>query len=789
MLSSSASNREVIDLTQEDNDDVDLEEETVYARSTPGFSSQSLRTTQSRASAESLEGYNKENRTYSGSSGEEEEEDDEDDDVQTGAQVFRNRRKRIRSTTSTNADQEGENLSRWTTCNLNEERRKQASSRRSKHQKQVDVERINDMHNEGRMSSYNAAKHCSSKSKQRSDSKTIGLSRTNGLSLEPVLATQEDSPCRLEEPRVAEPKAKRVSSKPHRKDTNRADQHHDTSGGSLSSHGQFFDPPNTPEELCIRPKKLRELRTWLETAVHNSLQHATPSLLFLVGPPGVGKSTAISVLTKSLGIESMEWIDNGSRGGSPNENTPELRFDYVSVLASFKSFLSASSQFPSLLLAEGENASTDNTGGMPHLLLLHDVPRGSNSSVETREYVRRQVEEGLRKYLTYGKYPLVVIISSGDQDEDSPSANTVHKLVSNEVANHSRTTIMEVRPVTNARMKSVLWSLLEGNQRKSRGKRDTRTSQPIEHAVQSANGDLRHAIYTLYFWTHGGHKSGASSAPSCGRDRFVGMLHSLGKLLYAKRNERGELENDHEQIAADSGLDPGALASFMHENCAELFAGVDTLSRTMDSLCIGDVIQSSKYRSGLSGRNAASLRGHEQSLETDTTHNTGQAIFPDSYANCIFSRSISSYNHSPLSSGFKKLSKPAAFEMERHRRNNYRWIAFGGLGWSHGVKSEWVHGANNEDRQSVEMRESRCCFDTSRNRCLWKIPYLHRLISYQSPAALEAPDLERKLIQSACSYGSTTETKRFSWDYGINLSGNGQTLGASPDENSEEIED
>ena len=567
-------------------------------------------------------------------------------------------------------------------------------------------------------------------------------------------------------------------------------------------------PPTTVDDLCLRPKKVKEIQTWLQRAVDNSVKHSKPSLLFLVGPPGTGKSTVIDVLSQKMHLQLTEWEDNGKRGDVPSkagDSSSQLSFGYVSVLSSFRSFLSSSSKFPALDLEtttqdETSTASSLSTTCQPKasgkVLLLHDIPRANNASKEMRDYIRNSVQEGLRNYLSFGRYPLIVLLSSGGEEEESANTKTVQRLVSNDIYAHPCTSIIEVRPVTEVRMRNALICLFSLCTKESRMKAQEKWKNLIDNVVRSAGGDLRHAISTCSFWVHEDDEKIEQREIPCGRDKFYGVLHSLGKLLYAKRDANGRLENDHEQVAADSGLDPSALSSFMHENCVELFSDIHMLSQTLDALCVSDFIQSSKYRIGLSGSRTASLKGHEPETQGDVVTHNGQSIFPDSYSSCIASRSVSSYNTAPLTAGFRQLCRPISGEMERTRAHNYRWITHGGLGGNVGLNIKWVKGDSKAEGETSTPHPD-CSFDSARDRCVWKIPFMSTITSFQSSylRTRGMSGVEISLLQAASRYGTTRDkATQLIWDRSIqteisNEIQNNASQNAEVDENSEDIED
>jgi hypothetical protein len=137
--------------------------------------------------------------------------------------------------------------------------------------------------------------------------------------------------------------------------------------------------PRTTKELCIAPKKIDEVKSWLASHV-NSRQskrkphsnsnnnnkamsmHTTPydnplgdnpppdtKMMILIGSPGIGKSAMVKVLAREMNLEILTWndahvdyVDNSASfqisggGGGAGEYLP-----YQSQLASFEEFLNA----------------------------------------------------------------------------------------------------------------------------------------------------------------------------------------------------------------------------------------------------------------------------------------------------------------------------------------------------------------------------------------------------------------------------------------------------------------
>ena len=99
--------------------------------------------------------------------------------------------------------------------------------------------------------------------------------------------------------------------------------------------------PKTSKSLCIAPKKVKEVKSWLEAFYDNSNEdrafgrngvRSRAKLLVLVGSPETGKSAMIRILSEELNLSVLEWNDSYGEGGH--------REDY-SQIALFEQFLTS----------------------------------------------------------------------------------------------------------------------------------------------------------------------------------------------------------------------------------------------------------------------------------------------------------------------------------------------------------------------------------------------------------------------------------------------------------------
>jgi cell cycle checkpoint protein len=92
--------------------------------------------------------------------------------------------------------------------------------------------------------------------------------------------------------------------------------------------------PSTSSDLCIAPKKVNEVRSWISAAIART----TPcKLLILVGSPGIGKSTMVEQLAQEMNLAVREWSESYSTGVYGPRGI--LSVDQQSPIAQFEEFL------------------------------------------------------------------------------------------------------------------------------------------------------------------------------------------------------------------------------------------------------------------------------------------------------------------------------------------------------------------------------------------------------------------------------------------------------------------
>ena len=120
--------------------------------------------------------------------------------------------------------------------------------------------------------------------------------------------------------------------------------------------------PTTAAQLCVAPKKVKELRAWMESS-------DGCRLMVLVGGPGVGKSTAIRVLASELGWMVHEWSDSYSNQYQSG-NGLLATVDQSNSLESFRDFLERTGAgFAPLQMTIGSKQHSLHGGGKSIILV------------------------------------------------------------------------------------------------------------------------------------------------------------------------------------------------------------------------------------------------------------------------------------------------------------------------------------------------------------------------------------------------------------------------------------
>ncbi|PGH08020.1 hypothetical protein GX51_01460 [Blastomyces parvus] len=334
--------------------------------------------------------------------------------------------------------------------------------------------------------------------------------------------------------------------------------------------------PTTLDELVVNKRKVSDVQRWLVDVFGGKSKQR---VLVLRGPAGSGKSTTISLLSKALGFEIVEWKNPlGSEYSSQG---------YVSMGAQFEDFLGRSDKFGSLYLSgDGQepqlpaaNGEADyvnsSTGEKKRAVLVEEFPSSlSQSSSGLRAFrhaiqsylatavPRQSLYSRLNRDTTISSPPLIIIVSetmigSGGISSDS---FTVHRLLGPELSNHHGVTILDFNRIAPTFMAKAIDLVLKKEARRSKRKR---IPGPEVLKAFTDMGDIRSAISALEFMCLRGDDDDADWSGTVAsrmkrsskggiplttmekeslemvtqREASLGIFHAVGKVVYNKRED------------------------------------------------------------------------------------------------------------------------------------------------------------------------------------------------------------------------------------------------------------
>ena len=343
--------------------------------------------------------------------------------------------------------------------------------------------------------------------------------------------------------------------------------------------------PQRETDLVIRPAKIREFRKWVEgttRALARAEQHAQP-LCILSGPSGVGKTTLVRVVARSLALVVNEFDDTPTQRFVKG-NRADVHVPYESRVAAFRRWLAAGSSFTSLAMGPQAPAA----GAPARQLLLLDMDAAPLVTQETLPAYR----QAMHAFVARTASPMVVIL-------DENVYRNFGRVLVPDLLESTRSVHVKMNPMTNANVKKALRRILAAE-------RLAASVDPalLDDIAEASHGDLRQAIHTAHL--HSLDRS-ATAAPVRGeatadpgetaderrKQRILPLFHGLGKLLNAKREPgTGRLVENVEDVLTRAGATSDAtyFNGFLQQNCIEYFEDVEDLDRALDQLSLADVL-------------------------------------------------------------------------------------------------------------------------------------------------------------------------------------------------------
>lgn len=292
-------------------------------------------------------------------------------------------------------------------------------------------------------------------------------------------------------------------------------------------------------------------------------------LLVLVGSPGIGKSTTIRVLAMELGLDILRWNESYVPRGHDTFRNGLLSVERSSPIDSFQEFLQhGGTGLASLDLLKNDGSSSSSSAKF--VILLEELPNlhGPDAAQRFREI--------MSQHLKRSQVPTVLIFSDVSEGKHKPY--DLERLVDPTDLYGPTASIRQMHPVTKPKMKKVLDGI-------AKLLKCTISPTLFEELHLQSGGDMRHAIMNFQLSSTGLNTVETSNHRQNNRDVNLSTFHALGKLLYAKREQKNGLSVlafRPDEIIERSDLGTGASLRFLEYHSADFFTDSIELSNAFE---------------------------------------------------------------------------------------------------------------------------------------------------------------------------------------------------------------
>lgn len=216
--------------------------------------------------------------------------------------------------------------------------------------------------------------------------------------------------------------------------------------------------PSSVDDLCVNKKKVTELAEWLTraTATATASVHPRKRLLFLCGPPGCGKSTAVRCLAQRMRVEIKEWSDNSAAGKLSYDRmlTEQFWTQQTSGVDDFMDFIARSVTYAALpvaTVAPTRKRRLASRSALPvasvgQVILIESWPQSWSKQDATWDDRVQRIFRWIVDPAAQTQFPVVCVFS--DVRESKIDLSQLAKLFSADVLNSPFTTVMSFNSVT-----------------------------------------------------------------------------------------------------------------------------------------------------------------------------------------------------------------------------------------------------------------------------------------------------------------------------------------------------
>ncbi|EMC93418.1 hypothetical protein BAUCODRAFT_42897, partial [Baudoinia panamericana UAMH 10762] len=425
-----------------------------------------------------------------------------------------------------------------------------------------------------------------------------------------------------------------------------------------------YAPTDLPE-LAVHKRKVADVRQWLEGAFSGKRR----KILVLKGCAGTGKTTAVHLIARGMGVKVSEW-HNPIGVDSSSDAHP-------STAALFEDFISRAGRLTGLQLRpdyttripDSESNKDGDLEGLTNgkrLLLVEEFPNTFSRTSITLQSFRSTLSQYVSSTSGNEPVPIVMIISETLLSTNTAAADsfTAHRLLGPELMNNPLINTIEFNPVAPTILIKALETVVVKEARKS-GRR--RTPGPAVLKRLAETGDVRSAVSALEFlclregnddtWSSKVQftKPKKKSEPPMteaekealklisNRESSLGIFHAVGRVIYNNRidppvgqelpqppawqphNRRNKIPDyDINTLVDELGTDISTYIAALHENYLQSCSSgrcedtLDSLTGCAEGFSDADLLSIDRFAFGtraFSGSALDSLRQDEMSFQ------------------------------------------------------------------------------------------------------------------------------------------------------------------------------
>ncbi|KAG2220189.1 hypothetical protein INT45_005362 [Circinella minor] len=319
--------------------------------------------------------------------------------------------------------------------------------------------------------------------------------------------------------------------------------------------------------------------------------------LVLSGPAGSAKSTTIRTIAKTRDYKLVEWNQTNQEGWEADQ-------EYQSNMSKFENFLHRASQYQPL-----SDPKLLNYDAQKRIILLDDIPDLTSDNVKTRFH------ELIEAYMhTSELYLMVIIVSEAWMQTDNNKwrgynetrLSNIRDVLPPGLIDSPYCTLIELNPITPKRIEKSL-NLIQEKEYCRTGYKLSK--EQLTQIGELSRGDIRNAINMLQFHCIPPSLNSTKLPMKRKRDQLnnekeklihaqergspLQLFHALGKVLYAKRDAKGQLESPPENIINLLPVDSNLFIAYLHENMAKFFENdIASYSKALEWIGLADTMTS-----------------------------------------------------------------------------------------------------------------------------------------------------------------------------------------------------